>query len=1273
MPDSRLTAELLTGAPGSEEAAAEKKKRAVAKELLANLWEPKNEEKARANPYVGPRALGPSESIYGRDRELRNLRDLLIAERIVLLYSPWGAGKTSLIQAGLIPAMVRDDFLVLPIMRIGKNSPTSIGNRYVTSALVSLEEKLSRLGRPLIATEFAALSLSDYFEERKDLLGFDSTLLIFDQFEEILTTDPFDQEAKAEFFGQVGTVLRNTGRWALFSIREDYVAALDPYTRAVPTRLKSTFRLDLLTPDGAQAAIEQPALGRRVTFAPAATTQLVDDLRRVMVRSGQGNYEKRLGPLVEPVHLQVVCCQLWEKPRRNPSEIGLQEISAIGDVDSALGEYYAEWVGHIVRETGVKEKLLREWFDRCLISEAGIRVEVMWTPTGSEGLSDDIIRQLEAAYLIRREPRRDAVWLELSHTRLVTPIRANNARWFEQHLSLLQQQAALWYRNQAPCLEGDALIEAEKWAAKHLGDLTEIEEKFLLASREKEKVRSARRLRQWLYALCAFAAITLILAIYALYQRNEAKNQARIASARGLAVLAYRMLDERLDLANLLAYEALRRKDLPETRGTLLAATLFNPRLVSFLHGHPKPVDAVAFTEPHGELLATGDYDGNIVLWNVKTHRRQRVFPKFFKDAVRAIAFSPDGKYIAASSKDGSVVLGDVQAERPDRLPAIPGEKGDVWSIAFSRDSTLLASADNKGRITIWDVATRMLTTAPKPAGEETRSVSFSRSGALLAAGDSEGYVIVWQRQGAEWVQIDRFPATSANEAERKQRGVRITCVAFHPRDENLLASGSRDWTVNLRDVIAKRNVAQGRHWGGSVNSLAFSPDGSIIVSGAQDGLLRLWKVPQVRSLLSALSPAPFTVPPTDAPPGSSMQSFDRLSGHIGWVLAVGFSPDGHTAASGGVDREAILWDIQHASPEDSNSPGGLNASDTSSGDFVLGLSPGGKLVVTGYSDGRIVCQDRISGKESNPPAHNKPIKSIDFSRDGRFMIVSSSDDSGGIVTVSDTNSGSEVFRRPIEHKIKSAALSADGKLAAVGAYGGDILIWDLARGQQVGPPLKGLDKVGSGDVIVYAVAFSPDAHAKRVAAGGTNQFAVIWDLNGRERREQLEEHNGSIRAVEFSPNGAILATASGDNTILLSNPATGQPLGPLLIGHRGPVVALAFSPDGKMLASGSEDKGVVLWDVETKQQIGPRLMKHVDAVRALDFSSDGKKLLSVSSSKDAIVWDLDVSSLATPSRARANRNLTEHEWHAYMEGESYRKTWPDLPEEQESIASPEN
>jgi hypothetical protein len=496
---------------------------------------------ARINPYVGPRAFQRGETLYGRDREVMELLDLLIAERIILLHSPSGAGKTSLIQAALIPKLEREGFHVLPAMRVSlepampaeaaANSPP---NRYVLSLLLSLEQTLpDNQQTPL--SELGTLTLSEYLDRlREECEQADGAVLIFDQFEEILTVDPTDREAKAEFFEQVGAALRDRRRWALFSMREEFIASLAPYLRPVPTRLDNTYRLELLGAASALQAIRQPAREEGVDFTSAAATKLVDDLRRVRVQQADGSTEEQIGLHVEPVQLQVVCRRLWDRLPVSATQIVAADVEAVGDVDTALAAYYAERVVNIAAETGVAERLIRDWCDQQLITEQGIRGQVLQGPDASQGLDNRAIWPLVDAHLVRAEKHRGATWFELAHDRLIEPVRADNAAWRVAHLHPLQRQAALWEEqghSGGLLLRDEALEEAEAWAEANDEALTTVDRDFLEACREAQTAaererRQARRIRWLAIGATLFSILAIVAAIVAGLQTQAARTAA---------------------------------------------------------------------------------------------------------------------------------------------------------------------------------------------------------------------------------------------------------------------------------------------------------------------------------------------------------------------------------------------------------------------------------------------------------------------------------------------------------------------------------------------------------------------------------------------------------------------------------------------------------------------------------------------------------------------------------------------------------------------------
>lgn len=384
--------------------------------LLPPGWAPP--AVVRSNPYVGPRSLRNGEPIYGRRREIAEIRGLLTSRRIVLLYSPSGAGKTSLIEAGVVPELVARDFHVLPTIRVGFDLDEPNGNRYFHSVLSCLE------GARSTASGYdgaAPRSFADALGPARAEAGDRPLCLIFDQFEELFTLDPTDVAAKHQFAQAVGALLEDRNIWALFALREDFIAQLDPYLDHFPTGLRTRVRLDLLSPDAARDCVREPAATTGVRFEDDAVTALVDDLRQTQVER-LGRTVTELGPYVEPLHLQVVCRRLWTP---DVSLIRTADIALSGGVDKALAEYYESEVTGVVGATGVDETQLRAWFSHELITEDGYRRQ---TRDGPGRRGEDVLEYLDHAYLIRPERRRGTDWYELTHDRFVAPIRESNRR-----------------------------------------------------------------------------------------------------------------------------------------------------------------------------------------------------------------------------------------------------------------------------------------------------------------------------------------------------------------------------------------------------------------------------------------------------------------------------------------------------------------------------------------------------------------------------------------------------------------------------------------------------------------------------------------------------------------------------------------------------------------------------------------------------------------------------------------------------------------------------
>ena len=198
---------------------------------------------------------------------------------------------------------------------------------------------------------------------------------------------------------------------------------------------------------GAEAAcqaIQAPVKQVGVEFTDKAATQLVNNLRQVKIQSPDGSMTEQLGPYVEPVQLQVVCFRLWQNLAPDDQIIDEKNLTNVGDVNQSLAEYYAEQVSAVASQLKVEELVIRKWFNDKLITEGGIRSQVLMDVDVSEGLPNQTIFHFVDAHLVRAEKRRGLTWFELAHDRLVEPVRKDNMIWFENNLSPFQRQAALW-------------------------------------------------------------------------------------------------------------------------------------------------------------------------------------------------------------------------------------------------------------------------------------------------------------------------------------------------------------------------------------------------------------------------------------------------------------------------------------------------------------------------------------------------------------------------------------------------------------------------------------------------------------------------------------------------------------------------------------------------------------------------------------------------------------------------------------------------------------
>ncbi|MFF7970538.1 hypothetical protein [Streptomyces sp. NPDC007905] len=576
--------------------------------------------------------------------------------------------------------------------------------------------------------------------------------------------------------------------------------------------------------------------------------------------------------------------------------------------------------------------------------------------------------------------------------------------------------------------------------------------------------------------------------------------------------------------------------------------------------------------------------------------------------AVYLTSFSPDGKTLATASYDRTVRLWNVaDPSRPKPLGnALTAQTSWVSSAIFSPDGHTLASAGDDGTIRLWNVADPAHPASlGRPLTGHTGTiylVAFSPDGHTLASAGEDHTVRLWD------VADPRRPKALGTLGGHTAA---VRCVAFSP-DGRTLAAGGDDDTIRLWNTADPRHpeplptVLTGHT--DLVHSVAFSPDGRTLASGSADDTIRLWNV---------------SAPAHGAPIGSP------LTGHTGPIWSVAFSPDGGRLAAASADSTASLWNVSDPS---SPSQVGEPLAGSSGEMYALGFSPDGRTLATGSGDSKV--------RLWSIPTPDMIGRSGAFRPDGKVLATAARDGRIRLWNVATPGRPVSLGRpfMPADGGQRSMVFSPDGRILAVLTGNRAVYLWkvtDPAHPAAAGPPLALRTRFMGPD----ALAYSPDG--RTLATAYDDRTIQLWNVADPSRAvpfgKPLTGHRGFVDALAFSPDGHTLASGSADSTIRLwdvSDPARTAELGPALTRHSGPVNALAYSPDGHTLASGSDDDTVRLWDVTDPGAVtalGSPLTGHTEAVTSLTFSESGRTLASGGNDNTVRLWNVTHPSSATP------------------------------------------
>ncbi|MDQ4107778.1 MAG: WD40 repeat domain-containing protein, partial [Actinomycetota bacterium] len=984
-----------------------------------------------------------------------------------------------------------------------------------------------------------------------------------------------------------------------------------------------------LSAEELERAISGPAKRGDVTLEPGLVAAMLGD-----VAEEPGGL-----PLME-----YALTELFE--RRDDRVLFLEAYRQIGGVSGALGRRAEELYGELdddgkeaARQLFLRLVALGEGTEdtrrrvpRAEVASLDVDQQAMTTVLDTFGAS----RQLS----FDRDARTGAPTIELAHEAMLTAWPRLH-RWIDaarEDLRTERRVAAAardWIeadRDPSFLLSGSRLEQTETWEATSGLAVTPEEREYLDASRAERERRNAdeearrahedelerrsfRRLRALVAVLGVAVLVAIGLTVFATNERERAERERRNATARELAAASAANLDVDPERSILLALEA-----IDATRS----------------------VDGTVLSEAE-EALHRAVTSSRVV--------------RTVRDLGGTVDWSAEGIFVTEGPENtGRIDLRDVSTG--DRVRAWHGHEIDMNEARFSEDGSLLATAGDDGRLRIWDPGSGKLVSTIRGEVGGAVGQSFDADGTLVAA--------TWPEEG-----VVRVADPTTGRVVRAIDGLNTVFpfdTALSP-DGRQVVVGVGGWDdARVFDVATGELVFVLPRHRYSVNTVAWSPDGRWIATGAGDSSIRVW----------------------DAATG---ELGERLLGHTGVVNTVDWAPDSRRLVSGGSDGTARVWEIEeHRTRRGAEVEGRemftLTAQQTQSALFAA-FSPDGRGVLTGdveisaakiwdlsvrgdeevvnlptdylapvdvtfLRDGRIVASheggaasiweaDGTHVASLGPGGgSDEPVWRIDASPDGSR--VATVRNVGGTVSVWNTETGDRVFETVVvpDGEVSWIDWNPDGRHLAVGDFGGSLTILD-----------------GDGDKVqvvhepephsIEALAFSPDG--RTIATASLNNqdpdtsHVSLWDWERGEVVRTLDVVGAS--ALAFDPTGSTIVAGRFDGSVEVRDVATGEHV--RRFGAHGAFVwEVVFSPDGERIATAGEDATIAIFDAETAQR-QLVLPGHDLLVSGLAFSPDGRRLVSTSPDGVVRVWTLDLDELIRIARTEVTRQLSDDECRQYL------------------------
>jgi WD40 repeat protein/DNA-binding CsgD family transcriptional regulator len=1173
------------------------------------------------NPYKGLHAFQMTDArdFFGRDALIQKLVDQMCVNdpfhRFLAVVGPSGSGKSSLVKAGLIPALWRGAIRGSEKWFVVDMIPGSYPLDKLEVALMRVAaQQTGNLREQLQRDERGLLRVADLILPHDDT----ELVIVVDQFEEVFTL--VEAEKSRQHFLDLLRIavsdVRSRVR-VVVTLRADYYDRplhYPEFGELLRSRMETVLPLSA---KGLERAVRGPAERVGVLFEQGLVEQIVSAM----------NYQSGALPL-----LQYALTELFD--RRKGRLLTYEAYQKIGGAVGALANRADEIYQSLSAEG---QELAHQMFMRLVTLGEGAedtrrrasQAELL-SLTENTDLMEEVIDQFADYRLLSldHDPQTRQPTVEVAHEAILREwdrLRQwlNESREDirqERSVSLAAEEWNQHRRDKSYLLRGVRLEEVKKWRDTTALILTPLEQAFLVQSlqeREQEQQTEVKRRnretqleqrsRNFLRGLVAvFALATLIatgLTIIALISSAEAARERDNAEESFLraerirfAAQAQLALDrgEDVRIPALLALRSLELGYSPEADGALITALSRTFSRQTYIGHTGSGVTCVAFLDD-GNRVLTASTDGTIRLWNTFTGEEIHRYTGH-RGSVNDFVVMPDDKSFISGGNDGTLRLWSVDSG--EEVQELVDVGTQIRHLALSPNGHLLAVSDQDNGLNIWQLANMTLRYSLFGHTDLVHRLEFSPDGTILASPSQDGTIRLWSMETGE--EIQRIEGHVAG----------VWGVSFSP-DGRSIATASSDQTVRLWNIETGEELQRFIGHSSSGQSITFSPDGRMLATGSPNDLeVYLWDV-------------------------DTGQLVTTLGGHTNGITTLAFSPDGQYLLSGSVDSIPRLWVV-----EDETEPRVFTQPlDTVHANTVRAaiLLPDASHIISVLSNGMVRTWDVLTyQKVKEVRAESSGFVTDAAISTERNLVLTGND--GGIARLWHLETG-ELIRQYEGHSgaITSVAFAASTDFFITGSSDNIAVLWAVDSNS----PIIHFE----GHIApITDVSISPDN--RFIATASEDGLAILWDAEtGAEIRRFVGGKEGIVLSVAFSPDGRYLLTGCDDNTASLWNTETGEVV-QQLVGHTDQVLVVAFSEDGQTLVTGSRDQTARLWDAESGQLIR-QFVGHTSSVRTIDLSDD-VGLLVTGDIDSTYLWRTSLEDIIALACEKISNDLTAEERSLY-------------------------